>query len=312
MMRLSTTDRDEAISAVSRVYCPHELRLDPRSRTGTTTLHTTGDSAASPVALVGLGYGARAEVDAGELAGITLIMHAVAGSGSVRQGSRHATWAGSQTLAVAGNRPTQFRFGAMFTQSTIRLDPQRIRRACEDLTGTSVTREVTFDLVPFGPDVEPLWAHVLALATRQSQLPGTALLHLERFAIELLLHHCPHNYSELFAHPGHTPAGLTGRACELIDSLPDHELLLTVGELAARLGVSTRSLERSFRDDLGVSPTSHLRDRRLDRARTHLEMAPPSVSVTDVAVSLGFFHTGRFARYYRARFGQSPSATRRG
>lgn len=306
MMRLSTTDREEAIAAVSRVYCAHELQLDPRSRTGTTTLQADGDGT---VAHVGLGYGAAAEVDAGDLTGITLIMHAVSGAGSVHQGRRRGDWSGTQTLAVAGNRATRFSFGAMFSQSTIRLDPVRIRRTCEELTGTGLGSDVTFDLVPFGPDVEPLWAHVLALATRQAHLPATALAHLERFATELLLHHCPHNYSHLFNPADRVPAGLTGRACELIDSLPDHELLLTVGELAARLGVSARSLERSFREHLGVSPTQHLRNRRLDRARVQLELAAPDVTVTDVAVSLGFFHTGRFAGYYRARFGEDPSKT---
>jgi hypothetical protein len=51
---------------------------------------------------------------------------------------------------------------------------------------------------------------------------------------------------------------------------------------------------------------------RLDEARRQL-VADSAVTVTSVAMGLGFNHMGRFSRDYRRRFGESPSRTfRRG
>jgi AraC-like DNA-binding protein len=50
---------------------------------------------------------------------------------------------------------------------------------------------------------------------------------------------------------------------------------------------------------------------RLDQARQQLLHAAASTSVTDVAARCGFNHLGRFAAWYRHRYGESPSATLR-
>lgn len=87
----------------------------------------------------------------------------------------------------------------------------------------------------------------------------------------------------------------------------------TIGSIARTVGVGVRALELSFRKELGRSPRAHLHDVRLGRAHEELVRALPSSSatVTDVALRWGFAHTGRFATYYRARFGEVPSQTLR-
>jgi len=57
-----------------------------------------------------------------------------------------------------------------------------------------------------------------------------------------------------------------------------------------------------------------LRDRRLEAARHELLVADAGeISVTEVALGLGFTHLSRFANEYRKAFGELPSETfRRG
>ena len=55
-----------------------------------------------------------------------------------------------------------------------------------------------------------------------------------------------------------------------------------------------------------------LKHQRLTQVHDELRLADPSqVNVTEVATRWGFFHLGRFASDYRARFGLLPSQTLR-
>lgn len=305
MIQVITKDREEAVSAVSRVYCPHQLQLDRHARSVTTRLRAdSGDG----VAHVALEYGARAEVDAESLNGLTLVMHAVRGTATVWQPGQEVQWHGGQTIAVSGNHPTQYVFDGMFAQSTLRLDPADIRRHCEQLLGITLDSDVRFALTPFTPELEALWSPVLAMSVQRTTMSASSVRYLEKLAMDLLLHRCPHNYSHLFEASVRKIPRLAAEAVDFIDSLHDYDLL-TVADVASRLGVSARSLERAFRDSLGMGPAQYLRSRRLDRVRRQLEAAGRGTSVTDVAAAHGFYHPGRFAKYYRERFGESPSAT---
>ncbi|WP_344411955.1 helix-turn-helix transcriptional regulator, partial [Pseudonocardia ailaonensis] len=86
---------------------------------------------------------------------------------------------------------------------------------------------------------------------------------------------------------------------------------LTLADLAAAVGVTARSLQRGFRETLGVSPMAYVRGARLDRVHAELQAAQGPAAVTGVATRWGFFHLGRFAAQYRERFGELPSDTAR-
>jgi transcriptional regulator GlxA family with amidase domain len=74
--------------------------------------------------------------------------------------------------------------------------------------------------------------------------------------------------------------------------------------LAALAGVSVRQLERLFRLHLGVTPGTHDRRLRLDRARLLLRQT--GLSVLEVAVACGFASASHFSRAYRGAFGHPP------
>jgi transcriptional regulator GlxA family with amidase domain len=84
---------------------------------------------------------------------------------------------------------------------------------------------------------------------------------------------------------------------------------VTVAELSRLAGVSERTLRAAFHDVLGLSPKRYAIAQRLKAARDALSAADPGTTVTDVAMSFGFFELGRFAGRYRRAFGESPSRT---
>lgn len=100
-------------------------------------------------------------------------------------------------------------------------------------------------------------------------------------------------------------------AVELVES--DTASIGTVAELARRVGVTARSLQVGFQKEMGVRPASYIHNVRLTRAHEELLAVRPGdgVTVGDVALRWGFQHAGRFAVYYRQRFGESPSETLR-
>lgn len=85
----------------------------------------------------------------------------------------------------------------------------------------------------------------------------------------------------------------------------------TLTELATTVGVSVRSLHSICQREYGKSPMELLRSFRLEAARARL-LQSKEISVTEVALEYGFSHVGRFANYYRQRFGELPRITARG
>lgn len=84
---------------------------------------------------------------------------------------------------------------------------------------------------------------------------------------------------------------------------------LTIEAVAEACGVSVRSVYARFKDHHGVPPLSYMRDVRLVRAHEMLKDPHQRQSVLDIALKCGFHSFGHFARRYRERFGELPSAT---
>ena len=84
-----------------------------------------------------------------------------------------------------------------------------------------------------------------------------------------------------------------------------------VADIAAASGIAGRTLFKHFQHYHGVSPMQYLRNARFEKAREALRRARPEESVTEIAMTLGFSHMGRFSVEYRRRFGERPSETLR-
>ena len=86
---------------------------------------------------------------------------------------------------------------------------------------------------------------------------------------------------------------------------------ISIADIAEVSGIAGRTLFKHFQDFHGISPMQYLRSTRFEKVREALRRAEPEESVTEIAMSWGFSHMGRFSVQYRKRFGERPSETLR-
>jgi AraC family ethanolamine operon transcriptional activator len=84
---------------------------------------------------------------------------------------------------------------------------------------------------------------------------------------------------------------------------------ITLAQLCAVAGCSSRLLQRTFLRQHGVPPMRHLQRRRLAEAHRLLQSGTPGMDVTYAATCVGLPHMGRFAAAYRNVFSELPSQT---
>lgn len=84
----------------------------------------------------------------------------------------------------------------------------------------------------------------------------------------------------------------------------------TVEDLASAADVTSRTLLRMFRQQLGIGPASYLKMRQLNIVRRALRGELGSSSkITNIMSEHGVTEFGRFASEYKALFGERPSDT---
>ncbi len=108
--------------------------------------------------------------------------------------------------------------------------------------------------------------------------------------------------------PPSTRGYIVSKAIEIIDARLADPLSIT--EICASIRVAERTLRYSFEQVLGITPVEYIRALRLNRVRQDLLGGRP-VTIQSAAIRWGFWHMGRFARYYRQTFGENPTSTLR-
>ncbi len=83
---------------------------------------------------------------------------------------------------------------------------------------------------------------------------------------------------------------------------------LPIADIAARLELSTRQLERLFQGVIGLRPGVYYRELRLRYAQWLLHNT--TRSITDIALEAGFADCAHFSRHFKALHGATPSDAR--
>ena len=97
-----------------------------------------------------------------------------------------------------------------------------------------------------------------------------------------------------------------GEAIRIIEE--NIEMPLSSPEIADRLGISTRQLERMFERYMNTSPKRYIMDLRLHRARNLIVQSDQAI--TEIAMACGFTSTSHFSKVYREHFGNTPVSQR--
>jgi AraC-like DNA-binding protein len=96
---------------------------------------------------------------------------------------------------------------------------------------------------------------------------------------------------------------LAGRAVSLLEQ--DRELT-RVPDLAERLGLSVRTVQRLFADLVGLSPSWVIRRYRLHEAAAHAT-AGGDVDWARLAIQLGYYDQAHLVRDFTATVGTAPA-----
>lgn len=107
------------------------------------------------------------------------------------------------------------------------------------------------------------------------------------------------------------PDPLDHRVARLVGQIrekPAHNW--TLPEMARQSGVSVERIRQLFKASLGLPPSRYLRSVRLSRARSLLATAP-SLTVGEVAQSVGFRNVHHFHAAYREAYAETPKRTNR-
>lgn len=86
------------------------------------------------------------------------------------------------------------------------------------------------------------------------------------------------------------------------------ETPLTIHEVARRVGISLRQLQRLFERELGIRPRDHYLKLRLARARQLL--LETDHDILGIGLACGFTSASSFSRAYRQRYAESPRGSR--
>ena len=304
---LRTTDVDNVRQVVAGLFCPFRLTAD----SATYDARLRHDSLGA-LSFTTLSYGNGVGIDVEEKLSRFLVQIPRTGAFDAR--TRRSAYRATSTTAqlVPPKAPIHLRCSADCTILVISVDARDLEFQTRALTGEDV------DLATVVPDMLPLassgstLAHYIEFLYAESGRPDSLLRHGPgaRPAIQALLAMLVQSFNVRERTPPSGRAWYVKRA----EAFMEENLASPIGicDVVASSGVSMRTLYHGFHGCHGVAPMTWLKHRRLAKVHDELRMADPGqINVTEAATRWGFFHLGRFASDYRARFGLLPSQTLR-
>jgi AraC-like DNA-binding protein len=155
-----------------------------------------------------------------------------------------------------------------------------------------------------------LWQTVLKVKTLVDGEGGRGSHYGSALGV-VLTHELVHNEHGVRHREGSERGGLAAWQRRLVAQHVEEHLAerLPISRLAKLARLSRYHFCRSFRHSFGLSPHRYHLQRRAERAKTLL--ANPTLSITDIALDLGFLDTSTFSTTFRKLVGRTPSDYRR-
>lgn len=311
---ISTRDADEAVAAVSGIFCDHTL-TPLTTGAGGVRMSLRADQL-GPLSLVHLDYGDAVTIRPAPISEFYLVQIPRGGRAHVRQDATSVVASVATASVLSPMGEVSMTWGEANPHLCVYLSREAVERELAALTGRPVTRPLVFDvgMKLDGPEAASWLRGVLFLVDELRR--GTTLVQrpelVDSFTATIagqLLMAQRHNYSNLLTASEPIVPATAQRAVDFIEAhVGDSGLNVSV--IAASLGVSARTLQDAFRKELGTTPLAYIKDRRMAIAHRRLLAGDPLVTtVTRIAAGVGISHLGRFSVEYHQRFGEPPSAT---
>ena len=316
--RVATKSVDEAAEQIGRIFCPHDLEPLRAASPGFFARHNCADFDGFSINYVA--YGGSVVIDPGCLERFFLVQIPLSGSARVRTAACDIDCAPDAAASLLSpSVPTRMTWQDDCAQLILLLERRLVEQRAAALAGQAV-RTVEFDpLVDLQrPAGRGLRAQMEGLADLAESLGAARSLSAITAAdwrealLDALLLKCRHGLSEAIGkfsgHGEALPCALR-RARDCLHA--NAAAPLDLAQLAAAAGIGIRALQLGFQRHFGTSISEMLLDIRLSHLNAELKRAAPEARIIDIAFDLGFTHLGRMAGAYRAKFGETLSATLR-
>lgn len=306
----------EARDLVGRALSPHHLQVRTHARSFEVR-HNQIRLQQSAINV--LSYGAEVEIDPGERGDYYLLQLPLQGRARVRCNDQEA-WVHPEVMSVLQPRAcTRMVWSSDCAMIMLQVPSQTVRAAWLADDGPLPALRLTRSRQD--PAVAAWWQAMGDMTRNLHQHGAQWLRHpaafaaMEGFLISGLDLLRPDGSADA---PASAPLAQAdpSRLQRAVDHIHAHAREgLTLGAIAQAACMSPRALEAAFRRRYDSTPLAYARGVRLEHVREALQLAARAghcASVTDIALQHGFIHMGRFAAYYKQRFGCSPSASLRG
>ena len=235
------------------------------------------------------------------------------GAGTLQtEGETYAIAAGESAAILSPWRAHTFEHGAGWQDRSVVLDRAELERQYAAITGNEKRARIEFPVrIDLRSPAGGRLSRLVDFMVRESLRPNGLM-------------HAPHSRGPLIdtliatlctlSYGPNLSGSERDRGIRIVRQAEEYmaahlDQPLRVPFVAARLGVSVRSLQGAFRRARGHGPLAFLRNRRLAMARTLLR-TPDGPSVTSIALQCGFSHASHFGAAYLERYGETPSRTR--
>ncbi len=316
--RVATQSVDEAAEQIGRIFCPHDLAPQRAASLGFFARHKCADFDGFSINYVA--YGGSVVIDPGCLERFFLVQIPMRGTARVRTAACDMG-CGPDVAAslLSPTVPTEMLWENDCAQLILLVERKPVEQRAAALAGKPAQATEFDPLIDLqSPAGRGLQAQMEGLADLAEGLgdsralsPVAAADWREALLDALILGH-RHGLSEAirkFSGRGESLPCALRRARDCLHAYAAEPLDLA--RLAAAAGIGIRALQLGFQRHFGTSISDMLLDIRLSYLNAQLKRAAPDARIIDIAFDLGFTHLGRMAGAYRAKFGETPSATLR-
>lgn len=308
-------DPNQTRDFVSRIFCAHRFDVEDNQYPFDTTITHVQ---IGRVSINSFSYGANVSIDPGHLDDFYLLQIVLEGAEILKYGTKEFHLHPGLVSVIGPDVSVKKSSPAGTRKLLVRIDRTLVEQICMQHLGHGLNKPLQFEVElkqnsGRGMNLGGLitFLHDQTSSRESAFRSPLVLANLEHLLTTTLLLSQQSNYSEEINSPVPSVSpGFVKRAEEFIDANADRPI--TIEDLSAHAGVSTRSLFAGFKKYRNTTPMAHLRFVRMRRAHRDLQSPPDkNTTVTEIALNWGFAHLGRFTAEYRKMFGESPSETLR-